>query len=121
MSDDPSGETEPDAAALDELMRAFTPAHRRQDEVDETDQPDETGETGEAGETGEVDEVDEVDDQHVIAIEDDELPDPVYVEGDLGGPDKQGRRDDLVFIDDDDTGDTITLGAASGGGARMEP
>ena len=40
----------------------------------------------------------------VISIEDEDLPDAVYVEGDLDGV---GTRT-IVFIEDDDTGDTVT-------------
>ena len=39
----------------------------------------------------------------VISIDDEELPDPVYVEGNL---ERSGNRS-IVFIEDDDTGDTV--------------
>lgn len=111
---DRSGEVVPDAAALDELLRAFAPAGRDDDRDDRGRRDDGDDDHG-AGDDGADD------DRHVIAIEDDELPDAVYVEGDLGGPGKKGRRDDLVFIDDDDTGDAVTLGSTSDTSGRIEP
>lgn len=126
MSDDRSDEVEPDAAALDELLRAFTPNRTDGTDPAEPEPGDDRSAGDRAGEDDPTDTRAEAhaassDDAHVIAIEDDELPDAVYVEGDLGGPGKQGRRDDLVFIDDDDTGDTVALDAAGGGPTRMEP
>lgn len=59
-----------------------------------------------AGETdgdGDGGDVGDVDGPVVIAIEDGDLPDPVYVEGNL---ERSGTRE-IVFIDDDDTGDAI--------------
>ncbi len=44
-----------------------------------------------------------VPDPIVIALDDDDLPDPVYIEGNL---DRDGGRP-IVFIEDDPTGDTI--------------
>jgi cell division protein FtsQ len=44
-----------------------------------------------------------VHDPIVIALDDDDLPDPVYIEGNL---DRDGGRP-IVFIEDDPTGDTI--------------
>jgi cell division protein FtsQ len=57
----------------------------------------------------------------VISIEDDELPDPVYLEGQLDGPGGSSgtHRTDgsVVFIDDDGTGDTLSPAASR----RIEP
>jgi cell division protein FtsQ len=53
----------------------------------------------------------------VIAFEDDDLPDPVYVEGSL---DRDGSRS-IVFIEDDDTGDTVAPEAGRDGRRGIEP
>jgi cell division protein FtsQ len=57
----------------------------------------------------------------VISIEDDELPDPVYLEGQLDGPGGSSgtHRTDgsVVFIDDDGSGDTLSPAASR----RIEP
>lgn len=52
----------------------------------------------------------------VIAV-DDELPDPVYVEGSL---DRDGSRS-IVFIEDDDTGDTMAAEVGREGRRGIEP
>jgi cell division protein FtsQ len=132
---DRSGEVEPDAAALDELLRAFHPERADDDEpeqphVDQTDQDvDQTDQDvdadvdadvdGSAPTPGDVDGV--VGGAAVISIADDEMPDPVYVEGDLGGPTKRSGNQGVVFIDNDDTGDALTLDAAASGSGGMEP
>lgn len=107
VSGDRSGEVEPDAAALDELLRAFGP-----DDPDAND-----------ADAGDADELDEPDDDGatVISIADDELPDAVYVEGDLGGPTRRTGGSGVVFIEDDVTGDALTLDAAAAGSGGMEP
>lgn len=117
MTDDRSDEIEPDAAALDELLRAFGP--------DDVDRSDETDGAAEADGFDEFDEFDDADDGSgegatVISIADDELPDAVYVEGDLGGPGKRSGGG-VVFIEDDDTGDALTLDAAAAAPSAMEP
>ena len=54
-------------------------------------------------------------------VDDDDLPDPIYLEGDLAGP-AGGRPDARVFIDDKDpaTGTMVSLETATSA-ARMEP
>ncbi len=53
----------------------------------------------------------------VIAIEDEDLPDAVYVAGNL---ERSGTRS-IVFIEDDDTGDTIAPGAERDARRGIEP
>lgn len=139
--DQPEREVVPDLAALDELMRAFdievdpvpSVGDPRHDDIDDTDDIDDIDDTDDAEEIS-----DEIPDEQgwdeqgwdddpaaapqpgVIAIADDELPDAVYVEGDLGGPGKRGRRNDLVFIDDDGAADLEPLDDESGP-TRIEP
>jgi cell division protein FtsQ len=121
---DRSGEVEPDAAALDELLRAFQPDRVADDPElpDDAAEPDETGldETG-PDETGPDEAPVATGNGAVISIADDEMPDPVYVEGDLGGPTKRSGGQGVVFIENDDTGDALTLDAAASGSGGMEP
>lgn len=123
--EDPGREVAPDLAALDELMRAFDI------EVDEDIDVDEDIVVDEVAGSGAEEPVDRRRDDRrgdgaggppagVIAIADDELPDAVYVEGDLGGPGKRGRRSDLVVIDDDGAADLELLDDESGP-TRIEP
>ena len=123
---------DPDPAALDELSRAFDVSGRAvpSDSPDEPDEPDEPA--PEAPAPAPIIRIDDysgsvevrsdvgpappppapplepaltpssaVDEIVVIAVDDD-LPDPVYVEGSLD----QGGSRTIVFIEDDDTGDT---------------
>lgn len=53
----------------------------------------------------------------VIAIEDEDLPDAVYVAGNL---ERSGTRS-IVFIEDDDTGDTVAPGAERDARRGIEP
>lgn len=159
MSVERGGEIEPDAAALDELLRAFTdddpvPPFRRapdeappDDDHDEHDHDEHDAGEHDAGEHAagepeqhdaepdELDDDDEPDDVHdeteheagdgarstVISIADDELPDAVYVEGDLGGPGKRAGGAAVVFIEDDESGDTVALGPRGGASGGIEP
>ena len=53
----------------------------------------------------------------VISIEDEDLPDPVYVEGNL---ERSGSRS-IVFIEDDDTGDTVASAVDRNAQRGIEP
>lgn len=171
MSSDRSGEVEPDAAALDELLRAFTaddpiesvrPARAASPAVDRTDDRDDASDDRDLGDdagVGDLDDThpddDDLDDTGpddgdvdlddtgpddgdldddpdddaqleatrgaVISIDDDELPDAVYVEGNLGGPSSGSDRSPVVFIEDDASGDTVILPASGAAGTGIEP
>ncbi|CAN5548990.1 hypothetical protein BH23ACT3_BH23ACT3_10980 [soil metagenome] len=133
---DRSGEVEPDAAALDELLRAFQPerADHEPDVPEVDDHPDGDHHDGDhhdfdhhdfehadEGDDGSADTSAPTQSAAVISIADDEMPDPVYVEGDLGGPTKRSGNQGVVFIDNDDSGDALTLDAAASGAGGMEP
>jgi cell division protein FtsQ len=55
----------------------------------------------------------------VISIADDELPDPVYISGELNANPTPGGA--VVFIDDDDTGDAVVPDASGTLGRGIEP
>jgi cell division protein FtsQ len=127
---------EPDPAALDELSRAFgdrdpdpepelviieqvpvepepvepepvEPVVIRIDDFDGSNAGDEESPGPDPGSH---------DDIVVISVEDD-LPDPVYVEGSL---DRDGSRS-IVFIEDDETGDTVAVDAGRDTRRGIEP
>lgn len=106
----------PDPAALDELLQAFAQGTDAPGEPDEPefDEP-------------EFDVPRDVEPREepppaVISIADDDLPDPVYLEGDLGGPaDRSSGSGSVVFIEDDDTADALVPGPGGRLGPGMEP
>lgn len=78
--------------------------------IDDADPVSDPGSITDSGTTAESNSGDADEDLHsgesdhvVIAVEDDDLPDAVYVQGDLGGSEQRT----IVFIEDDDTGDAI--------------
>lgn len=131
---EPRRDVDPDQAALDELLRAF--GATVDDEVADVDEGEATGAfdvseqiDDEVDGQDQVDDVvedqDQIDDEvqiddapqesespelsnSVISIADDDLPDAVYIEGSLDGD----SSDSIVFIDDDDSLDTVATGSS---------
>jgi cell division protein FtsQ len=120
VSRDRDDQPAPDPAALDELLQAFSDDPGRPDEPEAFDD--------EFSAFGSGDDLDDPDDESgettraVIAIADDDLPDAVYLEGDLGGPaDRSSGSGAVVFIEDDDTGDALVPGRGGRLGPGIEP
>ncbi len=131
---EPRRDVDPDQAALDELLRAF--GATVDDEVADVDEGEATGAFDLSEQIDdEVDGQDQIDDEvedqvqiddevqiddapqesespelsnSVISIADDDLPDAVYIEGSLDGD----SSDSIVFIDDDDSLDTVATGSS---------
>jgi cell division protein FtsQ len=121
VSRDRDDQAAPDPAALDELLQAFSADPGGADEpepfddefsaFDADDGAEDTARDDSGGTT-----------HALITIADDDLPDPVYLDGDLGGPaDRSSGSGAVVYIEDDDTGDALVPGRGGRLGPGIEP
>jgi cell division protein FtsQ len=121
VSRDRDDQAAPDPVALDELLQAFSADPGGADEPEPFD--DEFSAFDAGNDTGaDPDDASGETTHALITIADDDLPDAVYLDGDLGGPaDRSTGSGTVVFIEDDDTGDALVPGRGGRLGPGIEP